>query len=55
MACGAYSSVREVCGRLVKVSETVKPEPELAARYEKRYQAFRQIYPALKGVFPALS
>ncbi|HIS67360.1 MAG TPA: xylulokinase, partial [Candidatus Scatomorpha merdipullorum] len=55
VACGAYPSVREVCDRLVKVSETVKPEPELAAKYERRYQAFRQIYPALKGVFPALS
>ena len=52
VACGAYPSVREVCDRLVKVSETVKPEPELAAKYERRYQAFRQIYPALKGVFP---
>ena len=48
-------SVREACAKLVKVSETVKPEPELTAKYEKRYQAFRQIYPALKGVFPALS
>ena len=33
VACGEYSSVREVCARLVKVSETVKPEPELAAKY----------------------
>ena len=54
MACGAYSSVREVCGRLVKVSETVRPEPELAAKYERRYRAFREIYPALKDVFPEL-
>ena len=55
VACGEYSSVREVCARLVKVSETVKPEPELAAKYEARYQAFRRIYPALKDVFPALN
>ena len=55
VCCGAYTSVQDVCAKLVKVSETVKPEPELAAKYEKRYQAFRQIYPALKGVFPALN
>ena len=55
VCCGAYSSVREVCEKLVKVSETVKPDAGLTAKYERRYQAFKQIYPALKGVFPALN
>ena len=55
VCCGAYSSVREVCEKLVKVSETVKPDADLTAKYERRYQAFKQIYPALKGVFPALN
>ena len=55
VCCGEYASVREACEKLVKVSEVVAPEPELTAKYEKRYQAFRQIYPALKGVFPALN
>lgn len=55
VCCGAYASVAEVCAKLVQVSRTVKPEPELTAKYEARYQAFRQIYPALKGVFPALN
>ena len=26
-------------------------DPELVARYEARYQTFKQIYPALKPVF----
>ena len=55
VCCGAYSSVREVCEKLVKVSETVKPDAGLTAKYERRYQSFKQIYPALKGVFPALN
>ena len=54
VACGAYSSVEEVCAKLVQVAETVVPDPELTARYEARYQQFRQIYPALKSIFPAL-
>ena len=54
VACGAYPSVEAVCDRLVRVSETVEPDPELAARYEARYQQFRQIYPALKNVYPQL-
>jgi len=39
----------------VKVVGTVAPEPELAARYEERYQVFRMLYPALKDVFPVLN
>ena len=52
VACGAYDSVRSACEKLVTVSETVKPEPELTALYEKRYQQFRMIYPAVEELFP---
>ena len=54
VACGAYPSVEAVCDHLVRVSETVEPDPERSARYEARYQQFRQIYPALKNVYPQL-
>ena len=37
------------------VTATVKPDPELSARYEAQYQKFRQIYPAMKELFPALN
>ena len=55
VACGEYSSVQEAAARLVKVTGTVAPEPELTARYEERYQKFRRIYPALKDLFPVLN
>lgn len=51
VACGEYASVEEIAGKLVKVIDTVQPEPELVAKYEKRYQKFKEIYPALKAVF----
>ena len=54
VACGAYDSVAEACAKLVTVSETVAPDPEIAARYEARYRQFRLIYPALKGLYPQL-
>ena len=54
VACGAYDSVEQVCQKLVTVSETVTPDPEIAARYEARYRQFRLIYPALKGLYPQL-
>ena len=52
VTCGAYESVGAACEKLVGVCETVKPEPELTALYEKRYQQFRKIYPAVKELFP---
>ncbi len=54
VACGEYGSVEEIADRLVKVVDTVEPEPELVAAYEKRYQQFKQIYPACKELFRKL-
>ncbi|MGN0169484.1 MAG: xylulokinase [Lachnospiraceae bacterium] len=51
VASGEFSSVQEVCDKFVKVVGVVKPEPELASKYEKRYQQFRKIYPACKQLF----
>lgn len=54
VGCKEFQSVEEAAEKLVKVVETVEPEPELAAKYEKQYQKFRQIYPAMKSLFPQL-
>ena len=54
VACGEYSTVQDACNAMVSVATTVEPEPELAALYEKRYQQFRQIYPACKNLFAEL-
>lgn len=51
VACGEYASVEEIAQKLVKVVDTVEPEPEIAAKYEERYAQFKEIYPALKPVF----
>ena len=54
VACGEYATVADACKEMVSVASTVEPEPELAALYEKRYQQFRQIYPACKNLFAEL-
>lgn len=51
VGCGEYASVQEAADKLVKVIDTIEPEPELAAKYEERYQKFRQFYPAVKELF----
>ena len=54
VACGEYESVKDCCAKLVSVASTVKPEPELVAKYEARYQQFKKIYPAVKALFPEI-
>ena len=46
VACGEYATVEEAASKLGKVIDTVDPDPELAAKYEERYQQFKEIYPA---------
>ena len=55
VACGEYKSVEEIAEKLVRVVDTVKPDPEIAARYEEQYKKFRAIYPALKALFPVIA
>ena len=54
VACGEYESVKACCEKLCSVASTVKPEPELVAKYEARYQQFKKIYPAVKALFPEI-
>ncbi len=51
VGCGAYPDVETIAKKIVKVVETVEPDPELTAKYEERYQKFRKLYPALKELF----
>ena len=54
VACGEYASVEEAAEKLVKVIDTVKPDAEIAARYEERYRQFAQVYPTVKELFPKI-
>ncbi len=51
VACGEYASVKEACDTIVKVVDTVEPEDALVAKYEERYQEFKKIYPAVRGLY----
>ena len=51
VGCGAYPDVETIAKKIVKVVETVEPDPELTAKYEERYQKFRTLYPTMKSLF----
>lgn len=54
VACGEYPDVKAACDAIVTITGYEDPDPVLAEKYEKRYQQFRKIYPALKEVFPQI-
>jgi xylulokinase len=51
VGCGKYASVTEAAAKLIKVISTTEQDPVLVEKYEKKYQTFRKIYPALKPVY----
>ena len=48
VACGEYATVEEAAEKIVRISQTIHPDPEIAARYEAKYQRYRKLYPLLK-------
>ncbi|MBO6138120.1 MAG: xylulokinase [Lachnospiraceae bacterium] len=54
VACGEYSSVVEAASKIVKISSTVEPDPEITKRYEEAYNKFKQIYPTVKELYNTL-
>jgi len=55
VACGEYASVEEAAAKLVKVIDTVEPSADLVAKYEERYQQFKEIYPACKPLYDIIT
>ena len=51
VAAGVYPSVADACDAVVSVRATVEPDPAAVAAYDARYQAWREMYPALKATF----
>lgn len=51
VGCGEFADVETACQKLVKVVDTIEPDPELVEKYEARYQEFKRLYPTVKGLF----
>jgi xylulokinase len=55
VACGEYDSVEDAAAKLVRIVDTVEPDPSLVAKYEERYAQFKQIYPACRPLFDVIT
>ena len=54
VGCGEFSSVRAAAKAIVRVKETVSPDPAAAALYNEKYALFARFYPALRSLFSAM-
>lgn len=54
VGCGAFASVSDAAAQLIRVTDTVVKDQELVEKYNKKYQVFRELYPALKPVYQKL-
>lgn len=50
VACGEFDTVEAAAKSIVKVRNTITPDRDLVAAYERKYSVFRSLYPAIKGV-----
>ena len=51
VGCNVFRDVNEAADRIVRIRESVEPEPELVEKYENQYRKFIKLYPALKEFF----
>ena len=50
VACGEYATVADCAKALIKIKSETKPDPVLVQKYNARYAAWKQFYPALKSL-----
>jgi len=51
VGAGVWKSVEEACKATIKVTSTTRVNRKRATLYQRHYQLFRSLYPALKGSF----
>lgn len=51
---GCYTDTAECADKFTSINGTVEPDSQIVARYNERYEKFKQIYPSLKEVFKSI-
>jgi xylulokinase len=51
VGAGIWPDGETACTATVQITGSTKPQPAQVAAYEKAYDQYRQLYPALKSIF----
>ncbi|BAJ64517.1 xylulokinase [Anaerolinea thermophila] len=55
VGAGIWKTVDEACSAAIRITGSTAPRPEGVSFYQKAYQGYRQLYPALRDLSHALS
>lgn len=55
VGAGVWGSVPEACQAAIQTRSRTEPNPTMTARYERAYQTYRALYPAIKHLYPQIS
>ncbi|MBV8631879.1 MAG: xylulokinase, partial [Silvibacterium sp.] len=50
VGAGIWPDLEAACAEAIEIAQQIEPDPKLAERYSRGYEAYRKIYPALKGI-----
>jgi xylulokinase len=50
VGAGVWPDLETACGTAIKVAQQIAPDAKAVERYAVGYQAYRKVYPALKGI-----
>ena len=51
---GEYEDITDACNDILNIKETVIPDAVLSQKYEKKYNKYKKIYPAVKELYKDL-
>jgi xylulokinase len=51
VAAGEYSSVAEAAAAFIHTKEAILPNREIFKSYQNKYELYKKLYPALKGIY----
>lgn len=54
VGAGVFPSVSAICAKAIKITKRYKPNPKLAAGYNKLHTVYRELYADLKDTFPKM-
>lgn len=55
VGCGQYASVEEASNALIQIVSTVEQDATIVEKYNKKYEVFRGLYPALKEMYGTMA
>jgi xylulokinase len=55
VGAGVWSSIEQAADATIRQTTSIKPNKSAARAYDKHYEVYTQLYPALKGIYPAMA